>query len=369
VGRQTTIKDILASAHLPALDGLRAMAVTVVIVYHLGFESIPGDLGVSAFFVLSGFLISWLLLQEISHTGGISFRQFYARRALRIVPAYYAFLVLIYVQEHLRGYEWDPWLTVSGFSYLVNYYNGMHGHPNTAIAHAWSLSVEQQFYVLWPILLNLLMRKGSIVAAWILAGIIVCVVGIRSIMYLGFAVDHAYLYNAFETRFDSIAIGCLVAIVATWRRVVMLAGVLSKSSLAPVITLLLLCCSRVWGPAGYHYSIGFTIDSTLLAVFMVQLLILSRQPAWHWLDHPVMVYLGKISYSLYLYHLLALGIAFRLVPHPLGARVMVSLLLCVLIASCSYWFVELPFLRLKHRLVTGKNPSQNIFDPTRHATV
>ena len=82
VGRQTTIKDILASAHLPALDGLRAMAVTVVIVYYLGFESIPGDIGVSAFFVLSGFLISWLLLQEIEGTGRISFRQFYARRAL-----------------------------------------------------------------------------------------------------------------------------------------------------------------------------------------------------------------------------------------------------------------------------------------------
>ena len=369
VSRQASVEDILASAHLPALDGLRAMAVTVVIVYHLGFESLPGDIGVSAFFVLSGFLISWLLLQEIERTGRISFRQFYTRRALRIVPAYYVFLVLVYMQEHIRGYAWDPWLTISGFGYLVNYYNGLHGHPNTAIAHAWSLSVEQQFYIVWPILLNLLMRKGASVAACVLAGIIACVVGIRSVMYLGFAVDHSYLYNAFETRFDSIAVECLVAIVLTWRRVVMLATVLSTSSLAPAITLLLLCYSRLCGSAEYHYSVGFTIDSLLLALFMVQLLILSRQPAWHWLDHPVMVYLGKISYSLYLYHLLALGIASRLAPHQVGARVILSLVLCVLIASCSYWFIELPFLRLKHRLVTGKNPSQNIFDPTRHATV
>ena len=368
VGRQTTIKDILASAHLPALDGLRAMAVTVVIVYHLGFEAIPGDIGVSAFFVLSGFLISWLLLQEIERTGRISFRQFYARRALRIVPAYYVFLVLVYVQEHLRGYEWDPWLTISGFGYFVNYYNGTHGHPNTAIAHAWSLSVEQQFYVLWPILLNLLMRKGTRVVACALAGIIACVVGIRSLMYFGFAVDHSYLYNAFETRFDSIAVGCLVAIVSNQRRFVMLATVLSKSALSPAITLLLLCYSRIWGAADYHYSVGFTIDSLLLALFMVQLLILSRQPAWHWLDHPAMVYLGKISYSLYLYHVLAMGIASRLAPHQVGAKVMVSLVLCVLMASCSYWFIELPFLRLKHRLVADKKPSQNIFDPTRHAT-
>ena len=114
VSRQASVEDILASAHLPALDGLRAMAVTVVIVYHLGFESLPGDIGVSAFFVLSGFLISWLLLQEIERTGRISFRQFYTRRALRIVPAYYVFLVLVYMQEHIRGYAWDPWLTISG---------------------------------------------------------------------------------------------------------------------------------------------------------------------------------------------------------------------------------------------------------------
>ena len=98
------------------------MAMTVVIVYYLGFEPIPGDIGVSAF--LSWWIfISWLPCKKLSVRENF-FQAVYARRALRIVPAYYVFLVLVYVQEHLRGYRWDPWLTISGFGYFVNYYNG-----------------------------------------------------------------------------------------------------------------------------------------------------------------------------------------------------------------------------------------------------
>jgi len=362
------LDKILSSSYLPALDGLRAIAVLIVIVYHLGYDSVPGDLGVTAFFVLSGFLITWLLLNEFRQTGQISLLQFYSRRVLRIVPAYYIFLILIYLEEHFRGYIWDPWLTISGFFYLVNYYNGFHGHPNTAIAHAWSLAVEQQFYLLWPLLLIFLLRKGIKVTAWTLGVIIGLVATLRSSLYLGFGVDHSYVYNAFETRFDCIAAGCTVAVLVSWPRFRLLMEDLSKSSLFPLITLLLLCYSRIGGSAEYHYSVGFTVDSLLLGLFMIQLLIMSGRPAWRWIDHPAMVYLGRISYSLYLYHLLALGIANRISPNFVGGRVFVSLFLCVLLASVSYWLVEVPVLRLRQRLAMSNKIHREPLDPAQHVT-
>ena len=119
-------------------------------VYHFGIDAVPGDLGVSAFFVLSGFLITWLLLKEYRDTGTISLRRFYTRRMLRIFPAYYVFVAASFAIDTVRGDHWRPGLGLSALLYVVNYYNAFQGHPATSIAHAWSLGIEEQFYLLWP---------------------------------------------------------------------------------------------------------------------------------------------------------------------------------------------------------------------------
>src|SRR5437867_7415366 len=124
-----SVAAALGGSRLPALDGLRAVAVFVVMAYHFGIAAVPGDLGVSAFFVLSGFLITWLLLKEHRATGGMSLRQFYTRRVLRIFPAYYAFIALTYAGDHVRGQAWPPGLAPSALVYLVNYFNALNGHP------------------------------------------------------------------------------------------------------------------------------------------------------------------------------------------------------------------------------------------------
>ncbi|HEX9393047.1 MAG TPA: acyltransferase, partial [Gemmatimonadales bacterium] len=208
---QTPLLRTLAGSRLPALDGLRAVAVFTVMIYHFGINAVPGDLGVSAFFVLSGFLITWLLLKEHGATGDVSLRQFYTRRVLRIFPAYYAFIVLTYAADHLRGQAWPPGLAPSALFYLVNYFNALHGHPTTSIAHAWSLGIEEQFYLLWPLLLLVLLRGGVARVARALVILIVVVVAWRCVLLLGLHVDRAYLYNAFDTRFDNLAVGCLLA--------------------------------------------------------------------------------------------------------------------------------------------------------------
>jgi peptidoglycan/LPS O-acetylase OafA/YrhL len=345
--------DILSLKRLPALDGLRAIAVFTVIIYHFGFDSVPGDLGVSGFFVLSGFLITWLLLKEYDRTGHISIGQFYVRRLLRIAPAYYGFLILVYVEEWLRGYHWDWSLILSGLLYVVNYYNAFNGHPNTAIAHAWSLGVEQQFYLLWPLILCICIRRGLLAAMWLIAGIIFLVAAWRSFLYLALGASPSYVYNAFETRLDCLAVGCLVAVCAASPRFQSLSAYVSRLAVLPLFTLGLLLYSRVGGSEAYHYSIGFTIDSILLAVLMVQVLMLGQGGAWSWINHPVMIYLGLISYSLYLYHLIALGISNRLASLSLPVEFVVALLTCVVLASGSYWIIERPFLLLKVRLQTG----------------
>ncbi|HJR76040.1 MAG TPA: acyltransferase [Nitrospiraceae bacterium] len=345
--------EILSLRRLPALDGLRAIAVFTVIIYHFGFESVPGDLGVSAFFVLSGFLITWLLLKEHDRTGRISIRNFYIRRLLRIAPAYYGFLILVYVEEQVRGYHWDWSLLLSGLLYIVNYYNAFNGHHNTAIAHAWSLGVEQQFYLVWPFILCICMRSGLVAASWLIAGIIVLVAAWRSFLYLGLGAPPSYVYNAFETRLDCLAVGSLVALCASWSKFQTLAADLSRLPVLPLCTLGLLLYSRTGGSEAYHYSVGFTVDSILLAIFIMQILIIGQRGVWSWVNHPVMVYLGLISYSLYLYHLLGLGIGRRVASVSWPVEFAVSMLVCVLLASASYWIIERPFLALKGRWKTG----------------
>jgi len=349
-----TLTRVLAQPHMPALDGLRAVSVFTVMVYHFGLARVPGDLGVSAFFVLSGFLITWLLLKEDRATGGVSLTRFYTRRVLRIFPAYYAFLALSFAIDHLRHDPWSPALRNSAIVYLINYFNAFNGHPNTSIAHAWSLAIEEQFYLLWPLAFLLLRRQSGRATLRIVVGIIAAVVIWRSTAFLLIGASQAYVYNAFETRFDNIAIGCLLALLLNQGRLKGAVDATARWSWLPVFTLVLLVISRVFMPTSYHYSAGFTVDAALIAIFIVQILQRHRQRLWSWLELPIVRYLGTISYPLYLYHQWGLGAAARqLHMLPEGVQFLAGSLMCIAVASGSYFLVERPFLRLKRRLETA----------------
>src|SRR6185312_8428674 len=242
--------------HLPALDGIRALAVFVVILYHSGaVTNIPGDLGVSAFFVLSGFLITWLLIKELDKTGAISLRDFYKRRTLRIFPAYYAFVILSLIGDALLHHYWSWGIIVAAFTYTVNYYNAFLGHPTTSVAHAWSLAVEEQFYLLWPILLLTLWKKGRAhtrnVLAWIVLGVLVW----RTVLYIGFHVQSSWVYDAFDARCDALGIGCLMALMGATPSYRSFEGAVSRYAWFPIVTLVLVWLSRVAPSSNYHYTL------------------------------------------------------------------------------------------------------------------
>jgi peptidoglycan/LPS O-acetylase OafA/YrhL len=341
---------VLAQSHIPALDGLRAVSVFTVIAYHFGFVRVPGDLGVSAFFVLSGFLITWLLLKEDRETGRPSLTRFYTRRVLRIFPAYYAFLALSFVIDYLRQDQWSPALRNSAIFYVVNYFNAFHGDHNTSVKHAWSLAIEEQFYVLWPLAFLLLRRQGARATVRVVVWIIATVVIWRSTAFLVLGASPAYVYNAFETRFDNLAIGCLLALLLERGYLRRAIDATAHLNWLPVLTLVLLVISRVFMPASYHYSAGFTVDATLIAILIVQILQRYHQRLWSWLELPIVQYLGTISYPLYLYHGWGLAAARRLDMLPQGVQFLAGSLICIAVASGSYFIVERPFLRLKRHL-------------------
>jgi len=354
--RSTEFRDVLSQSHLPALDGLRAVAVFTVVASHSNLPlRVPGDLGVSAFFVLSGFLITRLLMREHEKTGDVSIRRFYLRRTMRIFPAYYAFLLLSYALDARAGQQWSGALLTNTLTYTVNYFNAFNHHPSTSVAHAWSLAVEEQFYLLWPLAFVFLATRGRRALVVGVGFAALAAVAWRSWLILGAHVDVSYVYNAFDTRFDNLAVGCLLALVVEYDRVVAAAATWATRSWFPIVTLALLLTSRIVLPLTYHYSIGFTVDALLVAVLITQLLQLYRTRLWAWLEWPAVRYLGTISYPIYLYHQWGASVGRRLAGGGDAAEFGAGVLATIVLATGSYFVIERPFLKLKSRFASEKS--------------
>ena len=347
---------LLQGSHLPALDGLRMVAVLTVILNHVGYAAVPADLGVSIFFVLSGFLITWLLLKEKERTGAISLRSFYLRRLFRLLPAYYVFLAIVLTNYFGRSHgDVHPRtdIILPSLLYYANYFNAFHDHPPTPISHTWSLAVEEQFYLLWPLAFSFFIARGRPAVLRFLAISIVLVAAWRSYLFCVVHVGTAYVYNAFDTRFDNLAVGCLAAMLVQSTEVLALAEKISRRAAYPALTILLIGCSRAM-PDTYHYSVGFTVEATLLAIAILQIMQLATRPAWRWLSHPASVYIGTISYPMYLYHGLCASLSLRLFPDRVLPRFPLVVGLAIVLGTVSFYVVEKPFLRLRRRFTEGR---------------
>ena len=342
------LASALGSKHLPALDGLRAIAAFLVVFYHYGFLWCPGGLGVLAFFVLSGFLITWLLLKEEERFGRISLKLFYARRGLRIFPAFYTYWflwvgALLFFHKRLMIPQ-----AIASLFYVNNYYQGIFGDPNTGLSHTWSLGIEEQFYVLWPLMFLLLKRDRARVR--FLSAAILAVWLYREWLVIGLNWNQGYIYEAFDTRADHLLIGCLLAVVL---RNGMLARLWQRVCSGPWLTWvtigLLVLSATLANIATMRYrdTIGFVIDPVLVAVLIAQSLATGVSGFGAFVNWRWMRYLGTISYSVYLYQQIVVGLAEKLVPPWLSLPAVV--LAVTAAASASYWIVERPFLKLKIR--------------------
>lgn len=347
------LKANLKASKLPRIDGLRAVSALLVILYHYGYTFIPAGFGVMVFFVISGFLITWLLLKEREKSGTVSLKNFYIRRALRIFPAFYCFWICVTVLLIVlhRSIIWPQ--AISSFCYVANYYQGLHGYPSTAYALTWSLSVEEQFYLLWPLTFLLLSKSPKKLAITVCA-MIGAVWIYRLTLHFTHLAPEEYIYTSFDTRIDHLLIGCALAIALRFGFLSRVWLQLGRRSAWMGATLLLILGSM---SLGYRYGIayrntaGFIVDPMLVAVLLVQLL--SFTSRWTtWLDWPPIAYLGTISYATYLYHEVAMGAVGALVHRfqlPQWVTLAGGLAVVYAVASISYVIIERPCLRMKDR--------------------
>ncbi|MDB6025359.1 MAG: acyltransferase 3 [Verrucomicrobiales bacterium] len=343
----SVLQEKLRQKHIPALDGIRVISVFAVICYHFGFAQYPG---VTTFFVLSGFLITWLLLSEQERTGTISVSEFYKRRSLRIFPAFYGYwigtVVLLFVfGKHMA---WKP--TWAAFFFVSDYYGAINPQDVSAFGHTWSLAIEEQFYLLWPALLWI-WRKDLVRMTWGTVCLIACVWIHRALLALVFDVSQSYIYRAFDTRFDNLLVGCLLAILLKRGVGRTFWDFLTRHAVLPLIIFGILMISVRYGGLlmkDYRDVVSYALHSVLIGVIMIQLIALSGSVMWRWLDWAPIRYLGRISYGMYLYQQLVLWpVKKMLLSFPVAVQLAGGIAVTVAIASVSYYVLERPFLKLR----------------------
>jgi peptidoglycan/LPS O-acetylase OafA/YrhL len=201
-------------SRIPSLDGLRAISIALVLVGHSALSSNApaflmhfshlGNFGVRCFFIISGFLITTLLVKERQKTGSISIKAFYIRRALRIFPPSLVFIGIIAFCSDMGWLTLYPGDLVHALTYTMNY----HFHRAWWFDNLWSLSVEEQFYLLWPALLCFAGNRRGLKIAW---GVVFVVPFIRAVMWFVFHASDTAMTKHFEANADALATGCLLS--------------------------------------------------------------------------------------------------------------------------------------------------------------
>jgi peptidoglycan/LPS O-acetylase OafA/YrhL len=350
------------SLYLPGLNGIRAIAALLVVISHISLQI--GDLGfatrgsinmagkgVTMFFVLSGYLITTLLLKEQDKTGAISLRKFYVRRILRIWPIYYLAIIVALT-----------WFAISGLSisatgtffyvFLMANVPFVFGGVIGPVAQLWSVGVEEQFYLFWPWLFRWKQKLP-----YIMLGIIVLFLALR----LGLRVVENGNWYTFVgvTRFHCMAVGGLGAWAIHYKKPFI------QKLYHPVLqgTCWAILAVSVYKPI-HVLSI---VDNELYAIlFLVIIINVSTNPKTILkLENPVINWLGRISYGIYVYHLFAIILGFYLyrniLPAKPGLEIIVYLLvttITLLMAHISYYYFESWFLHRKEKFAVV--PSTNV---------
>lgn len=353
------LQDQHGLSYSPALDGLRGVAILAVVGVNAEWPFLAGGFfGVDVFFVLSGFLITTLLLTEWKQRGEINLRRFFARRALRLMPALIALLAFSCIYTYFfrspeqRGAAFT--IVASALFYISNWVIGV-GNVHGTLEHTWSLGVEGQFYLLGAGFIAFALRRAvglSQMIGWCI-GAIAVVVSWRAIFWEQ-APGVMRVYMGLDTRADSLLIGCLVAFTRESKMGGAIFTLCSHARWLLPIAWLVLVVSFVATPGvgvSYPYLGGFTIVSLATAVILRFALSESRDVSSRLLSSPLLVWFGRISYSLYLWHVPLKNVfsVDRLVPYTKStiAAEICRFAIFVGVACGSYYCIERPFLRLK----------------------
>ena len=331
---------------MPALDGIRAVAVLLVLLAHFDptahYLTGGGTVGVDLFFVLSGFLITSILLAEWSEDADINLRAFYRRRVLRLWPAlvlllaFYAIaapLISTVPRDHFSA------ALAAALSYMNWQQAALHG-PEGFVGHAWSLSIEEQFYLVWPTLLIIILWFSRKAVTLFLAALLIGTVAWRC--YLTFhGASVIRIYAGTDAHADPLLIGCLLAaLTLSAIRTDRLAGAWPL----PAAALLAIVLTPAWSTRWFLWE--FTANG-ILGAWLVAAVMQKRSGLLAgMLSSSTMVWLGRRSYGVYLWHVPMMK-ALTFLKLPPWPRALLGIPISLIIAAVSYRFVEEPILRRK----------------------
>ncbi|WP_265594652.1 acyltransferase [Haloferula sp. BvORR071] len=343
---------------IPALNGWRAVCILLVLLHHSKwvpggpdfFVTGFGGLGVRFFFVISGFLITVLMLREVAGLGHLEVLSFFKRRCLRILPVYYAFLLVVLLLQLWTPYELSTQEWIGNLTFTKNYFGS-----DWTTGHLWSLGVEQQFYLLWPFAFRALNPSVAPrrTLAWLALPMLLCpllwaigsVAGIQGPLGLG-----SFLINA-----DSLATGCALAVLL-WHWGDKVSGWLATKPALLLAAGALVVAAPLWlSPTlrGVLFALTFsfpTLQNLGLALLLALSIQAGRSRLLAWLDWSWITFIGTVSYSLYIWQQI-----FCTKPGTFGASTAwwnsfpTWVLAAFLAAIVSYYLVERPFLRMKRR--------------------
>jgi peptidoglycan/LPS O-acetylase OafA/YrhL len=337
------------SPRLPSLDGMRALCICLVLFAHLigtaGFPRLPlpwptfwatlTSLGVRAFFVMSGFLITTILVRELRRTGDVSLRLFYLRRTLRIFPVCYVYVIFLIVAQraHLIQLRHNDLLAIVTFS--MNY----HRDRSWYVGHVWSLGIEEQFYLLWPLALKVLDEKNLRRACW---AVIALAPLIRVALYRFAPALRDGIGETYPTAADILATGCLLALCR--EQLGASKGYLDflASRAFWLVPLAILICAAE-PSEGTRFLLGETIMNFGLALSIDRVTRFPNKLSGKVLNSGPLVALGLASYSVFMWQQPFLDRG-SLSPISHFPR---SLALALLVGFVSYRLVERPMIRLR----------------------
>lgn len=352
---------------IAGLDGLRALSVMAVFLAHTGLAGVVGGgyVGVDVFFVLSGYLITTLLVAEHSRSGRIDLLAFYWRRARRLYPALLLMLAgvtvycLIFPATLKLSLEVLP-----AFFYVMNWVRAFGFYDAHLTGHTWTLAIEEQFYLVWPLILLGLLK---FLPRRILIAVVVLIVGV--IGWRSFLMSHEFplvrIYCGFDTHSDGLLIGALLAVAP--RRWISLAGTLWPAAAAYL-------CFVLLNEAGIEFSLqalGYPLTPLAAALIIAKVVTKQRSVLVRILDITPLVGLGRVSYGFYLWHYVVLqsmlygghdtmGAFFGGFSHPNIAMVTITFATSMALSLFSWFVVEKPAMRLPFPWRRGRDgPSRN----------
>jgi len=338
---------------IPSLDGFRALSIILVVFSHCRFlKGFPEylfdfarqcDVGVIVFFVISGYLITSLLLSELKNTGTIDIRSFFIRRAFRIIPVFLLYVGFVFSLNN----SLQLGVTTTNFLYAITFTANFDPMPNWYLGHFWTLSIEEQFYVFWPALFLFFNRNIKFIVI-----LLITYSCIARVIFYKLHPDGLSLLYGFFVKSDAIMIGALAALLDLKKLPILLKRSINYN--LQIIAVLLIVLFVYCSAHGKLGIIALPFGNTIISLSIMFLLLSYTEPKQNYLfkmlNSKALVHIGVLSYSIYIWQQFFIFQNINFLN-----RLPYNLLTIYVVSYISYRFWEKPFLKLKDRFLGGPN--------------